>query len=244
MRATRRIAAVAALVVALASPLLAQDAAPTNGVLLLDQDRLFSDSRFGQRLLGELDTKTRELQAENRKLEADLEAEEKSLTERRATLATEEFRALADAFDAKVKGIRTARDAKSNDLAAQREVARKTFIQTAVPILAEILRERGAAAIIDRSAVVLSFDRIDITDLAIARVDALLAPDAAAVAPRPRPTDPVSPPQPDPELSPESAPQPTPTPATPTPSNPTPATPTPADPAPIGPAPVAPTSGD
>ncbi len=135
----------------------------------------------------------RELQAENRKLEADLEAEEKALTERRATLPPEEFRLLADAFDAKVKGIRAARDAKANDLTAQREAARKTFIETAVPVLAAILRERGAAAIIDRSAVVLSFDRIDITDLAIARVDAQLAPEGASVAPRPRPADGIGP---------------------------------------------------
>ncbi len=214
MRAIRRIAVVAGLVLALATSAPAQDAPPTNGVLLLDQDRLFSDSRFGQRILADLDAKTKELQAENRKLEADLEAEEKSLTERRATLPTDEFRKLADAFDAKVKGIRTARDSKSNDLTAQREAARKTFIQTAVPILAEILRERGAAAIIDRSAVVLSFDRIDITDLAIARVDALLAPDAAAVPPRARPDVPDrTTPQPDPALLPETAPNPTPPPA-------------------------------
>jgi Skp family chaperone for outer membrane proteins len=208
MRALRRILTVAGLALALGGPLHAQDAPVTDGILLLDQDRLFSASSFGQRILAELDAKAKALQAENRTLEADLEAEEKSLTERRATLSPDEFRTLADAFDAKVKGIRTARDAKSNDLTAQREAARKTFIQTAVPILAQIMRERGAAAIVDRSAIVLSFDRIDITDLAIARVDALLAPDAAAVAPRPRPTDP-----PAPDAAPDATPQP-PAPAT------------------------------
>lgn len=239
MRAIRRIATVTGIALALASPLAAQEAVPANGVLLLDQDRLFSDSRFGQRLLGELDAKTKELQTENRKLEADLEAEEKNLTERRATLPPEEFRTLADAFDAKVKAIRVARDAKSNDLAAQREAARKTFIQTAVPILAEILSERGAAAIIDRSAVVLSFDRIDITDLAIARVDALLAPDGATVPPRPRPTDPTSSPQPDPApqpIQPDTAPEPIPAPE--------PAAPEPAVPDPAAPASGAPASSD
>ncbi len=156
-------------------------------MLLLDQERFFADSRFGKRIQEEIDTETRILQTENRELEADLEAEEKSLTERRASLPPEEFRSLAAAFDAKVKDIRKARDAKASDLAARREAARKTFIETAVPVLAQIMSERGAAAIIDRSAVVLSFDRLDITDLAIARIDLQLAPEGATEAPPPRP---------------------------------------------------------
>ncbi|PZQ99582.1 MAG: outer membrane chaperone Skp [Cereibacter sphaeroides] len=150
---------------------------PQGGIILmLDQDRLYRDSRFGQRMLGEIDAKLKQLQVENRRIEADLEAEEKSLTERRAALSAAEFHQLAQAFDTKVKGIRDARDAKSRDLAAQRDASQKTFVKTAVPILAEIMREKGAVAIVDRSAIILSFDRIDITDLAISRVDAELMP--------------------------------------------------------------------
>jgi hypothetical protein len=40
---------------------------------------------------------------------------------------------------------------------------------------------------------VISFDRIDITDLAIARIDLLLAPEGATEAPPPRPAEPVPP---------------------------------------------------
>jgi Skp family chaperone for outer membrane proteins len=195
MRAARRLAATLALALALASPASAQQDAQPLGVLLLDQERFFADSRFGQRIRAEIDAETRTLQAENRKIEADLEAEEKSLTERRATLPPEEFRSLAEAFDAKVKDIRTARDAKLNDLSARRDAARKTFVETAGPVLAQIMGERGAAAIIDRSAVVISFERIDITDLAIARIDLLLAPEGATEPPPQRPeTAPDAPP--------------------------------------------------
>ncbi len=189
MTARRRLAValLAALALGAPGPAAAQDLGAGAGVLLLDQERLYTGSRFGQRLQAEIDAEAKTLQTENRKLEADLEAEEKNLTERRATLPPEEFRVLAEAFDAKVKGIRAARDAKTNDLNARREAARKTFLETAIPILAEILREQGALAIIDRSAVILSFDRIDITDAAIARIDARLAPEGAVNAPPPRP---------------------------------------------------------
>jgi Skp family chaperone for outer membrane proteins len=177
----------------------AQEAAavPSMPVLTLDQERLFSGSRFGAQAIEALEVQARALQAENRQIENDLEVEEKALTERRATLTSEEFRTEADTFDAKVKGIRTAQEAKARDLAAQREAARQRFLQASAPVLAQIMQERGAVAILDRSAIVLSFDRADVTDLAIGRVDAILLDGAAA-----GPTDPsaaVPPDQPGPD---------------------------------------------
>jgi Skp family chaperone for outer membrane proteins len=173
---------------------------PTMAVLTLDQDRLFTGSRFGAKSIEELEVQARALQAENRRIEGDLETEEKSLTERRAGMTPEAFRAEAEAFDAKVKGIRSAQEAKARDLAAQRDAARQRFLQASAPVLAQILRERGAVAILDRSAIVLSFDRADVTDLAIARIDAILldgtaqpqpAPAVPAPAPAPAQTGPV-----------------------------------------------------
>jgi Skp family chaperone for outer membrane proteins len=199
MTTLRRLAVAALAALALGGPVLGQEQRPfAGGVLLVDQERLFAASRFGQKIQAEIEVETKTLQAENRKLESDLEAEERALTERRAILSPEEFRALADAFDTKVKGIRAARDAKAAELTARREAARKTFFETAFPILATIMREQGALAIIDRSAVIIAFDRIDITDLAIARIDAQLAPEAAVEPPPRRPADPGLPVAPDP----------------------------------------------
>lgn len=160
----------------------AQDtpAPPAMPVLTLDQDRLFSGSRFGAQATEALEVQARALQAENRQIENDLEVEEKALTERRATLTPEEFRTEAAAFDVKVKGIRAAQEAKARDLATQRDAARQRFLQASAPVLAQIMQERGAVAILDRSAIVLSFDRADVTDLAIGRVDAILLDGAGA----------------------------------------------------------------
>ena len=179
-------------------------------ILTVDQERLYSGSKFGQKILSEIDTQLRALQTENRTIESDLEAEEKRLTDQRTKMAPEDFRKLATDFDSKVKQIRAARDAKERDIGLQRDLAQKKFFNAAVPILAEIMRERGASAIIDRKAVLLSFERIDITEIAIARIDAQLANDAAAgTAPAPQDapagsgTDPVpSPPAPAPAENP------------------------------------------
>lgn len=152
-------------------------------ILTMDPDRLFAESAFGRQTLLMVEGDAQSLQAENRRIEADLEVEERSLTDRRGTMAPEAFRAAADAFDAKVQGIRAAQTAKARELAQQRDMARQQFLQATAPVLAAIMADRGAVAIIDRSAIILSFDRVDITDLAISRVDAVLAGTLTGPAP-------------------------------------------------------------
>jgi Skp family chaperone for outer membrane proteins len=59
-------------------------------------------------------------------------------------------------------------------LTQNRDVERRAFFRAVAPVLGEILGEKGAAAILDKSTVVLSLTAIDITDEAIARIDAVL----------------------------------------------------------------------
>lgn len=173
-----RMLAVAVMVAMLPlTALQAQDGPLRSPVLTISQDRLFSGTKYGQAVQGRIDDQMHALQAENRKIETDLEDEEQALTIRRTTLAPEDFRVLADAFDAKVEGIRAAQDAKARTVSDLREQEQKRFFETAVPILAELMAEMGAVAILDKSAIVLSFERIDITDAAIKRIDTVLGAD-------------------------------------------------------------------
>jgi Skp family chaperone for outer membrane proteins len=142
-------------------------------VLTIKQQELFENSAFGKTSLARLELALGAIAAENRKIEAGLEAEEKDLTKLRLTMAPAEFRLLADEFDKKVEEIRAAQDTKSRNLNRQREADRQKFYEYAVPVLAELMRELGAVALMDQSAIVLSLDRIDITEQAIARLDAL-----------------------------------------------------------------------
>lgn len=159
----------------LAGPVSAQNpSAPGSPVVTLDQDRLFAESRFGRSVLARNEAEEAALAAENRKLEAAFEAEERSLTDLRARMAAAEFRKLADEFDARVEEVRRAQEARFRVLARQRDEDRQTFTETALPVLGRLMNEMGAVVILDRGAIVLSFDRIDITDDAIARLDAEL----------------------------------------------------------------------
>ncbi|WP_422075955.1 OmpH family outer membrane protein [Tranquillimonas rosea] len=166
-----------ACVLALAAPLCAvaqQQGAPVtvpSPILTVDQDRLFSESAFGRRIAAEIEAKAEALAAENRRIENELIAEERDLTERRATLAPEEFAPLAEAFDEKVQRLRDRQDSKVRDVTRLREQAQQVFLSQIAGVLEEVVRDRGAVAILDRRAIFLSADAIDITDEAIERID-------------------------------------------------------------------------
>jgi Skp family chaperone for outer membrane proteins len=85
-----------------------------------------------------------------------------------------EFQTLAQAFDAKVRDIRQARDAKVRDLSMRQDQAQRAFLDKVKPVLDQIMAEMGAVILIDRASVILSSPSIDITDLAIRRIDETL----------------------------------------------------------------------
>ena len=173
--------AVAAL--ALGGPVAAQEA-PQSPVLTIDLDRLFEETRLGARASAQLEAEAVALTEENRRIEAELVEEESALTDQRRTLSPDEFRPLADAFDAKVQRIRAEQDAKARDLALLREAARQGFLGEIGGVLTEIVNERGAVVVLERRDIFISADRIDVTDEAISRINAALG-QGAAPAPSP-----------------------------------------------------------
>ncbi|SEF48894.1 OmpH family outer membrane protein [Jhaorihella thermophila] len=159
---------------------------PNSAILTLSAERLFSESAFGRRVAKEIEAESAVLAAENRRIEAELSAEEKELTERRGKMAPDAFRTLADAFDAKVQEIRKTQDAKARDLVAKRDAARVQFLRAARPVLEALMRDAGATVILERSSVFLSANSTDVTDAAIERIDAILGDGSTLESPKGR----------------------------------------------------------
>lgn len=140
-------------------------------ILTIESDRLFSESAFGRRVAQSIEEEGEALAAENRRIEAELTAEERELTEMRPSMDPLEFRALADAFDARVQQIRRTQDGKARALSQRDDEARVRFLQAAAPVLEAMMREAGAAVILERGSVFLSANATDITEIAIERID-------------------------------------------------------------------------
>lgn len=155
-----------------AFPLDAQQlGTPQSSVLTLSSERLFAESDFGQRILREIEAEGSVLAKENERIVAELSKEERDLTVQRETLPADEFRPLAEAFDAKVQSHREGQRAKLDALARRSEEARQLFFELAQPVLVDLLRESGASVIIERANVFLSSDQTDITESAITRIN-------------------------------------------------------------------------
>ena len=156
----------------MAAPGLAQEVSqPRSAILTIDQDALFNRTMFGKAMIAAAEQEAAAIKEESRGIDAALEAEERSLTDRREGMPLEEFRALADAFDNKVEALRTAQDAKSAAFIAKRENAQQQFFQTVAPMIGDYMVEQGASAIVSQAAIVVSLGAIDITDEVIARID-------------------------------------------------------------------------
>lgn len=156
-------------------PAAAQDVGIAQSeVLVIDPERLFEETEFGQRMAAEHQAAREALAARNRKLEAELEAEEQRLTDIRPETSAEAFREMADAFDARVQEIRRDSERRVRDLERDRERMPIVFLRTVEPVILEVMQEAGGVAILDARTVLFRSDAIDITEMTAERIDAAI----------------------------------------------------------------------
>ena len=147
-------------------------------VLTLNYEQFIAGSQMGQQMSANYEAERARLEAANAEIASQLEAEELALTKARDTMQPDAFRKAASDFDEKVQKIRQERRDAETILARKRDDLRSRFEQAAVPVLSALMREAGAAVILEVRSTVLSLEQVDITDLAIQRLDAAFAASA------------------------------------------------------------------
>ena len=138
-------------------------------IATLDQERLFRNSLFGQRLIKEVNDKSDILLAQELLLQSQLEAEENLLTVERKKMSTEKFKKLASAFDQKVQKIRAETTENRMKIGDYSESERNRFLKVILPVLVQLSDEFGITTLLDHRMIILSLN--DITDAAIERVN-------------------------------------------------------------------------
>lgn len=151
-------------------------------ILTLDWEDLYARSAWGKRVAAEIEAASIALSGENSRIADDLVAEERGLTTRRAGMQAAAFRAEADAFDARVVGIRRAQETKARAISAQSESERGKFIANVMGLLDPMIEARGAVVVIDRRVIIRGADAVDVTADLVARADAALGDGAALSA--------------------------------------------------------------
>jgi len=169
-----QIASILVLVAALMAALPSEAQTNTglrSPILVVDLEKLFNNSDFGRKVASDYAAVGNEIAAENRRIEAELIAEEKALADQRPTMEQSEFRALADAFDIKVQKMRETQRTKLRDLSQSSEAAKSRFFEFAQPVLEGIMVESNAVVIMELNSVVLNMSAIDITQEAIKQIN-------------------------------------------------------------------------
>jgi len=165
-----------ALCTGLAPMAQAQSADPDSGtpILVIDFERVFVETAYGQRIAADVEEARALVQAENDRLAQELLAEESALTEARTTMEPDAFREAAEAFNEKAQSVRASREAEQARLVNLRDSERARFVERIQPLIAEMMEERGAIVAMDRRSVIRAIGSANATADVITRINATL----------------------------------------------------------------------
>jgi Skp family chaperone for outer membrane proteins len=142
-----------------------------SAIAVLDQESLFSKTRWGKNILKNVEDKVTKLAAENRLIESELELEELNLTKVRKNISKLEFDILAINFDGKVKKIRDEQSIKQREINVYLNENKKLFFEKITPILLSYIDELGIEVLLNKDTVALASLGSDITKSTINRIN-------------------------------------------------------------------------
>jgi len=152
----------------------ASSAVQTPRIIVIDRQQLLQRSAAGKDIFTQTQTLSKQLETQLRTEETALQGEAVKLQQELAILGADvraqrekDFTAKQQAFQGRVQQRQAQIQASFNAAARQVEVALD-------PILQAIMRERGANMVLDRSAVIVATSDVDVTPLALQRLDRAL----------------------------------------------------------------------
>jgi len=143
-------------------------------VLIVDMQRIKSDTAAGRDMLAKTIEIRKRIQEGVAERSESLRAEEQRLAEERENLDPEDFREQVRAFEQQVFANREFSERESRRLQLVLSQASALLRERATAVLSAIMRERRAEVMLDSTQIVLSIERLDITNEAISRLDEIL----------------------------------------------------------------------
>lgn len=150
----------------------AQETSDENiGVLVVDLQRIQRDAAAATSVREQSAAMRAELAAIIGERARAISVEEAELAELRERMTAVEFRDRVREFEKKVFANRDLEQQESAKLQSVLAQARNRLRREIAPILAQLLRERNAKLMLDKSQVILSADTLDVTDEVLKRLD-------------------------------------------------------------------------
>lgn len=188
---TRTLTVAGTVLLAAATAQSAYAAAPTTGaapvarILIIDLRRAVSASKVGQSIQDQVNQLKTQAQSQL-KGEADSLRKDKAALEQQAAILAPDVKARkAKAFEAQVASFQKKLQERGNLIQGGMLKANQQVEEALGPILQGIMQERHATVLLDRSAVLLAPNAIDVTGVAVQRLDMKMPSVKVELAPLP-----------------------------------------------------------
>jgi outer membrane protein len=164
---------------------------PAARILLVDIRRVVAESKVGHDMQRQVETLNNQVAGELKNEKASLQKEQMELQQQSAILAADVKARRVKEFETKVAAFQEKVQKRGGLIQGGVMKAQAQIEQALGPVLQGIMRERGATLLVDRSAILLAPNAIDMTAVAIQRLDTkmstvkveLTAPPAGAKGP-------------------------------------------------------------
>lgn len=152
-----------------ATPSYAQD---SSMIVVVDIQQLETMSVAGKALRKKIDAKRQSLLAEVKKEESSLKAKQQEIAKARSSLSAEEFKAKAQAFEAKFRDAQAKITKKRQSFEKSAVEAHGKLRKEVVSVVGDISTEKKYKLVVSRQSVVIVEKSIDITAQAMDKLNA------------------------------------------------------------------------
>jgi len=177
LRTLTKITRPRALITALALAFGLTGLAHAQDVLVMNEQRILSESQVGQHIAGRIEQISQEVSAELAPMRESVQQESEALNTETSSLTQEAIQQRPDlvqryqALQGQAQQFEQVRQLRQRELQATQQRAMQPVMQALETILQQIVNERGAQVLLDRSQVVYASDAIDISATAIDRLN-------------------------------------------------------------------------
>lgn len=161
-----------AVVLAFACPLLAPSFAAADSILLINRQRVLSESDPARRLRAAEHDRRVALRQQLDAIQSELETEEAEISALRGRVDAAAFEARVHAFDVHVREARRRSQALGEALQAEFERARQQLGAALIPVLNAMMEVHNADVVLDVRSVLSARPGLDLTEEAISRLNA------------------------------------------------------------------------
>ncbi len=165
----------------------AKSGLPPVVVALFDKEGLFRESSAGKDFRKQLDELRNKFQGDLSRRQEDLRKKEGDLRNRQAIMSAEAFEAERKKFEEDVTQAQSTFEEKQREIQGAIARAEEEITKATTPILAELMRQKGATLLFDKAFVLISVNEFDITADVIKKLDVSLPKVKLELKPMPKP---------------------------------------------------------